>query len=171
MEFVSFEEMKKKEKDTEKSTHELMQHAGKAVAEEAKDHGKVVYVCGPGNNGGDGYSAYSHTKNAKVYPVTEPSSPAARKYSRKVRGKDFVETIERYDCIVDCLLGIGAKGEPREPIKSVVKKINKVNSFILSVDIPSGLGTETEVKSDLTVCLQHPKKGMEEKEFIVKKIW
>lgn len=163
--------MKEEEQKTEKSTSELMERAGKAIAEEARKHGKVVYVCGPGNNGGDGYSAHLETPGSKIYPVTDPGSATARKYSNKAKAIDFVETIESFDCIVDCLLGIGAEGKPREPIKSAIEKINSSDAFVLSVDVPSGLGTGTEVDADLTVCLQHPKRGMEGKEFVVKKIW
>ena len=43
------------------SGYELMEHAGAAVALEASRlaprHGRIVVMCGPGNNGGDGFVA------------------------------------------------------------------------------------------------------------------
>ncbi len=177
MKFVTPEEMREEEEKSGKSVIELMARAGKAVAEEVtrvmRERGfkSVVFVCGPGNNGGDGYAAALLIPEAKVYSVVPPKTEAARYYWSKIPKEKFVDEISGFDCIVDCLLGIGIKGEPREPIKSVIERINESKAYKISVDVPSGLGTKCEVKSDLVIAIQYPKVGLEGKNFVVKKIW
>ena len=163
--------MKQEELSSGKSVVELMANAGKTLASEATKHGSCVFVCGSGNNGGDGYAAVLLLPDAKLYPVTEPHSPASKHYAAKLPMEKITHSIDGFDCIVDCLLGTGITGEPREPIKSVIEEINRSEAFILSADVPSGLGTETEVNANLTICLQHPKQGMEQRKFVVKEIW
>ena len=52
-----------------------------------------------------------------------------------------------YDIIVDCMLGTGFSGIPREPIASLIKEINKAGeehgAFVISVDINSGMNGDT----------------------------
>ncbi len=56
------------------------------------------------------------------------------------------------DVAIDALLGIGAKGELREPVKSLVNFINSLKIFKISVDVPT-----PGVKADLTISF-HIKK-------------
>lgn len=73
-----------------------------------------------------------------------------------------------YDIIVDCMLGTGFSGIPREPIASLIKEINKAGeehgAFVISVDINSGMNGDTgeaeiAVVSDLTVSIGYLKTG------------
>lgn len=73
-----------------------------------------------------------------------------------------------YDIIVDCMLGTGFSGIPREPIASLIKEINKAGeehgAFVVSVDINSGMNGDTgeaeiAVVSDLTVSIGYLKTG------------
>jgi ADP-dependent NAD(P)H-hydrate dehydratase / NAD(P)H-hydrate epimerase len=68
------------------SVDELMERAGAAVAEAVWRYSAgqaVLVLCGPGNNGGDGYVAARHLKargaNVRVGAIREPRSPAAIK--------------------------------------------------------------------------------------------
>ena len=171
MRFLTAEQMKQEELSSGKSVVKLMASAGKAIADEAAKRGSCVFVCGSGNNGGDGYAAALLLSDARLYPATAPHSPAAKHYAAKFPPERITHSIEGFDCIVDCLLGTGIRGEPREPIKSIINEINNSGAFVLSADVPSGLGTPTEVQADLTISLQHPKAGMEQKRFVVKPIW
>ncbi|MCD6414150.1 MAG: NAD(P)H-hydrate epimerase [Candidatus Diapherotrites archaeon] len=177
MKFVTVEEMRAWEKG--KDHLQLMEHAGKAVAEELKKLMKqgvcsnIVFICGSGNNGGDCFTAARHLPDSKVYAPFETKTTEAEINREKLSPDRFVDSIDGFDCIVDCLLGIGIKGELREPIRGLVNEINarkKAGVFIVSVDVPTGIGTELEVDADLTICLGFPKQGMQGKKFVVKEL-
>lgn len=177
MKFVTPEEMREWEKG--KDHLQLMENAGKSVADELRklrEEGKckkIVFVCGSGNNGGDCFTAARYLPEAKVYAPFETKTREAQINRGRLSQDRFVDSLEGFDCIVDCLLGTGIKGELREPVKTLVEEINKRKKkgvFVVSVDVPTGLGTGLEVDADLTICLQFPKQGMQGKNFIVKKI-
>ena len=86
-----------------------------------------------------------------------------------------------YDIIVDCILGTGFSGTPREGIAETIEKINEAGAkgaFVVSADINSGMNgdtgeAETAVKSDLTVSIGYYKHGLfrgRSKELISKKV-
>ncbi len=63
------------------------------------------------------------------------------------------------------MLGSGAKGELREPYKSIVEKLNDLKAFRVAIDIPTGLDADTGsgstvFKADLTITLGEFKKGL-----------
>jgi NAD(P)H-hydrate epimerase len=82
--------------------------------------------------------------------------------------KDIEIEIKRSDILIDGLLGTGIKGTIKEPFSNVIDKINqqKTKSFILSVDIPSGLNPDTgeindkSVKADTTITFHRIKNGL-----------
>jgi NAD(P)H-hydrate epimerase len=166
----------------------LMENAGKSVVEVLKERlkikdKKVLIFCGIGNNGGDGFvcARYLAKEGAKVRVVLlgkedQIKTKEARKNLAMI--KDKIKSIEGLnvdsDIIIDAILGTGIKGELREPVKSVVNKINKSNAFKVSIDVPSGLDTETGrgycIKADLVVTFHGAKKGLEAFETVVKDI-
>ena len=58
-------------------------------------------------------------------------------------------------CVVDALLGTGAKGEPRSPMDEVIERLNASGTPILSVDLPSGLDADTGQPSRSTIRAAH----------------
>jgi NAD(P)H-hydrate epimerase len=59
------------------------------------------------------------------------------------------------------MLGIGLSGNLRQPYLEIVKKINNAkNKTIISVDVPTGLGTKTSVKPVYTITFHDVKNGM-----------
>jgi NAD(P)H-hydrate epimerase len=76
--------------------------------------------------------------------------------------------IEKSDIIIDGLIGTGIKGKLKEPYSSLIDKINhqESKSFILSVDIPSGLNPDTgeiedkSIKADVTITFHRIKHGL-----------
>ncbi len=52
---------------------------------------------------------------------------------------------------------MGMAGEPREPYKSTILKINETKAKKVCIDIPTGYGSEVSVKSDLTLSFHVPK--------------
>ena len=97
---------------------------------------RTLIVCGSGNNGGDGYALASIMANEKLdvclLRVSDRFSDDGLYYFEKcaekgvpvlVWGRDVVD-FGSYDVIVDCMLGTGFDGVPREPIASVIRGIN-----------------------------------------------
>lgn len=71
-----------------------------------------------------------------------------------------------YTGIIDCLLGTGSKGEPREPYASIIRSANHSGKDIIAADIPSGLNADTGevaehcIQAKVTVCLAFLKQGL-----------
>jgi NAD(P)H-hydrate epimerase len=157
---------------------ELMELAGKAVADVAlQDLGvrgkKVLVVCGTGNNGGDGFVAARylarecHVKVLLARPADQLATKEAQTNLQRLREVEILRGLERSeaamaeaDAIVDALLGIGVEGVLREPFGTLIREMNASGKPILSVDVPSGLGTDVAVKPTVTVALHDAKEGM-----------
>ena len=142
---------------------------------------KTLIVCGPGNNGGDGYALASIMKekdlDVTLLRVSEKFSEDGAYYFRQCTEKgvpvllydtDEVD-FKAYQIIVDCLLGTGFQGEPKDPIASVIGEINYAREtasvYVISVDINSGMNGDTgeaenAVVSDLTVSIGFYKTGL-----------
>ena len=146
----------------------------------------TVIFCGSGNNGGDGYALAEIMKDedldVTVVRVSEKFSEdgkyyfdrCAEKGVRMMMYEEFLSGIKamsesesQYDIIVDCMLGTGFSGVPREPIAGAIGLINKAGedgAFVVAVDINSGMNGDTgeavlAVKSDLTVSIGYYKHG------------
>ncbi|MHB8395661.1 MAG: NAD(P)H-hydrate dehydratase [Thermoplasmataceae archaeon] len=154
----------------------LMDSAGKAVAEYVLTnyHGKqrVLIVCGPGNNGGDGFVAGSYLESkadVTVLPLvsTEMYSGDARKamlrYTGRISATDsIVDEIDRTDLILDCIFGTGIGKEPSGIYREAIELINASGKETVSVDVPSGLGRATVIKPHCTITFHDFKEGMSE---------
>jgi NAD(P)H-hydrate epimerase len=158
----------------------LMENAGKGVADfitkELKIKQKnILFFCGLGNNGGDGFVAARYL--SKKYHVTvflvgkrsDIKTDISKNNFKKLNVKIFdiknIESIEnlisKNEIIIDSMLGIGLTGKLRDPYKKIVRKINlKKDKLILSVDIPTGLGTDISIKPRYTVTFHDAKEGM-----------
>lgn len=110
---------------------------------------RVSIVCGPGNNGGDGYViaalAAKAGLEAQLIQQGEPRSADARAALTGAReaGAKLIPyhagALGDTDVVVDALLGIGLSNEPRAPFTQIITEMNAVDAPCLSVDIPSGL--------------------------------
>ncbi len=148
----------------------LMDNAGRAVARLVKSlkPRKVVVACGSGNNGGDGYTAASILLmdgiSVECCPVSPPATALCKKkYKAFVNSKGKVVDeikFEKYDVVVDALLGVGVSGPPRDRYLSIIERINGSGKMVISVDVPSGFPSQHSVKSDFTVTMQFQKEGM-----------
>lgn len=154
----------------------LMENAGWALAQEISSRfGKgtglrIAILCGMGNNGGDGFvAARALTKENKVkvllaYPPAGIRTAEARANFEKIEDIHKVfqgDDLSHYDIIIDAIVGVGAQGELRDQYKEMVKAINAVKRPVISVDIPSGLGTTVAVKPTITVTFHALKEGMD----------
>lgn len=154
---------------------QLMENAGKAIAEEISsklDSGKVIIFAGTGNNGGDGFVAARHLKNfsVEIYLMGDVKTDIAKKNLEICREagipiKDEVPESIDADIVVDAMLGTGVRGRLREPYATAVEIINDSKSFIVAVDVPTGLNPDTGeyedvVKADITVTFHKAKPGL-----------
>ncbi|MFH1393651.1 MAG: NAD(P)H-hydrate epimerase [Candidatus Micrarchaeota archaeon] len=160
---------------------ELMEKAGRECArlivEKAGPGKKIVILCGPGNNGGDGLvcARYLSENNdvSLVLPI-EPKTDAAKENLEKAKGtpvkfvpfKNAGPILESAEIAVDALLGIGAKGGLRSPIKEACQLFNSSEAFKISIDVPTGMDADTGERDenaalpDATICIQSPKTGV-----------
>jgi hydroxyethylthiazole kinase-like uncharacterized protein yjeF len=126
----------------------LMDRAGLAVALEAAEVGagygrRVVVLCGPGNNGGDGYVAarYLHRRGAavQVRALTEPKTEVAQRAAEAARRAGVsisgLGMPGREDLVVDALFGGGF----RHGLPDAVAPWFSTSAPVVSVDVPSGL--------------------------------
>lgn len=82
--------------------------------------------------------------------------------------KEIEMEIQKSDIIIDGLLGTGIKGKIKDPYSDIIDFINKQKSksFILAVDIPSGLNPDTgeitdkSIKADVTITFHRIKQGL-----------
>jgi ADP-dependent NAD(P)H-hydrate dehydratase / NAD(P)H-hydrate epimerase len=128
---------------------ELMQRAGRAVAEHAlrrfPDARRFGAVCGGGANGGDGRIALEVLRAA---------------------GREAQEGLEG-DVLIDALFGTGFHGEPRPEAAALIEQMNGSGVPVVAVDLPSGVNADTgeiegtAVRADLTVTMHGRKVGLE----------
>jgi hydroxyethylthiazole kinase-like uncharacterized protein yjeF len=168
---------------------QLMENAGKSVAAEIASRFKpketrVTVVCGTGGNGGDGFVAARHLAclGFRVDVILAGKSAdivdeaALKNWLALQALKDTVASHEIYDStlikgfeadvVVDALLGIGLKGSLRPPIMQLVKHINGMKALRISVDVPTGIDSDSgkvlgdAVKADVTVTFHRMKAGL-----------
>ncbi|WP_456368539.1 NAD(P)H-hydrate dehydratase [Geoglobus sp.] len=155
---------------------QLMENAGKSIADEILkrfSRGKVVIFAGSGNNGGDGFVAARFLREFEVDVVLAgnvKSDLARRNLDILKRAGYGIHSWDDYefhgaDVVIDALLGTGFRGQLRKPYDEIVDAINSSDSFVVSVDVPSGLNADTgecevAVRADLTVTFHRPKPGL-----------
>lgn len=153
----------------------LMDNAGAIIADyifkNHKNNTRIAFVCGSGNNGGDGYVASSllleEGFDLTVFQSSMPTSAIAKdKHAQLDRVTKNISELEAYkdktDILVDCLLGSGIQGIPRPPYDKYIEVMNSFES-IISVDVPSGIGSEYAIIPDVTITFHDYKKEMTEK--------
>lgn len=114
---------------------------------------KIVIACGSGNNGGDGYAMARHLYNAgcsvTILAQAEPRRGSdAEANARIAIGMGLepvgdISVLSKADLVVDALLGTGLDRPVNEAIAKVIHAINKTTGQTLSVDVPSGLDSDT----------------------------
>lgn len=172
----------------------LMENAGSAAAEliltqfaEPGTRG-VCVVAGIGNNAGDGFVVARHLHNhgtrVTVLHCGDPDKIQGDALTNLRIIQNMHLPIIRIDqfephqlagavrkhagaagLIVDAMLGTGAVGPPREPIRTVIETVNDLGKTVIALDIPSGLDCDTgkplerAVRAAHTVTFAAMKKG------------
>tara|TARA_B100000287_G_scaffold274956_1_gene258990 strand:+ start:6626 stop:8146 length:1521 start_codon:yes stop_codon:yes gene_type:complete len=137
----------------------LMENAGKQIAHicsqliKENSFKKILILCGPGNNGGDGYFAGHYLKkNCKgidifsetpVSNLTGDAKKALKVFSQKIKTRLSADDINGYDMIIDAFFGAGLSRPLSKKISNIIKWIQQANKFVVAVDIPSGINGDT----------------------------
>lgn len=170
----------------------LMENAGRGAAEHIAHEmragqERVVFLCGPGNNGGDAFVAARHLHNSGVelelyatHAASAPGSDAA--WARGVAqrmglvarsigsAEELARWRERFDgpvLLVDALLGTGAQGEPRGALAACLRTVAAARPRLrIALDLPSGLDADSGLahpdcfQADLTLTFAARKPGL-----------
>lgn len=164
----------------------LMENAGMRCVEEILSEFpdvsglKIGIFCGKGNNGGDGFVIARHLDrlgaDVDVFAIcgTEFSHDAKINYNilentgcTVMGNTEYPEyEIPMYDIVIDAILGTGINGALSGDIADTVEAINRNARYIVAVDVPSGMNSDTGsvvgecIKADMTVTFAAYKKGM-----------
>src|SRR3954451_7203660 len=167
----------------------LMENAGRQVVAameatyEAQLEGRVAVLCGRGNNGGDGFvvarTLMQRGIDASVFvvgPIAEVRGDA--KTNLEILGRLGITVVEINDeqswelhfseiaqctLIVDAIFGTGLKNALSGMLETVVADVNASDIPIVSIDLPSGLSSDTPhlvgdcIDASMTVTLGAPK--------------
>ncbi len=160
----------------------LMERAGSAVAARIREfftRRKVIVLAGSGNNGGDGVVAarelFNSGWNVKVLLIgkKEKLSPdcrnqlnIARKIGLPMQFRTKITSADLHSAlVVDALLGTGLNKDVKGAAAEAIAFLTDSESPVVSVDIPSGISSDTgqvmgsAVKADYTVTFGLPKRG------------
>ncbi len=145
---------------------ELMEHAGKAVADAAIDltrgpDTRIAVLCGPGNNGGDGFVAARHLRDrgfdVRVFLLGDKSAlkgdaaAMARRWPLPIRPAS-PDALQSMHLVVDALFGAGLSRPLDGDAAELVEAVNASRLPVVAVDVPSGLdGTSGEARG---VCIE-----------------
>ncbi|KAF8111943.1 hypothetical protein N665_0070s0013 [Sinapis alba] len=166
------------------SVDQLMELAGLSVATSVaevykpSEYSRVLAICGPGNNGGDGLVAARHLhhfgyKPSVCYPKRTPKSLYTGLVTQLeslsvpfVSVDDLPQDLSKdFDVIIDAVFGFSFHGAPRPPFDDIIRRLLSLQKrpVIVSVDIPSGWHVEEGdhegggIKPDMLVSLTAPK--------------
>lgn len=160
----------------------LMERAGLAVASRIKTlfpSKRVVALCGGGNNGGDGLVAARDlfnrgfkvlvivtAKKDRLAPDCSVQYRIARKFGVPVEFRKTVSEKELHGAVViDAIFGTGLTRPVTNDLCELFSLLNASEAPVLSVDIPSGVSSDTgeilggAVMADYTVTFGLPKRG------------
>ncbi|HEX2793764.1 MAG TPA: NAD(P)H-hydrate dehydratase [Croceicoccus sp.] len=134
--------------------HELMQRAGRGAADYVwrmaagapEGHG-VTVLCGPGNNGGDGYVIAEAIRErggqVQVVAAREPGTDAARRAASLYRGPVVAAEQARGWILVDCLFGSGLNRALSAELDTMLAGLAHRHHRAVAIDVPSGVNTDT----------------------------
>ncbi len=168
----------------------LMENAGRSIVELMKktipelNEKKVLVVAGKGNNGGDGFVIARHLHNigvsVSVWLIGKRSqlkgdakTNSIIAFNQKIpifeiNEKNFNSknhSLSHSNVVVDAIFGTGLTKRVSGFYEKIIKKINSSKKFVVSVDIPSGIDSDSGeligpcIKSNLTAALAFPKRS------------
>lgn len=133
---------------------DLMERAGAALAEAAWLHAggmPALILCGPGNNGGDGYVAARHLAQrgvqVRVAALDEPRTEVARWAAGEWGGviEPLLASTRPAPLLIDCLFGTGLKNGLEPRAQRPLHALSAVARLMVACDLPSGVESDTGV--------------------------
>ena len=137
----------------------LMQRAGEAACAAVRRHWPaaraIAVLCGPGNNGGDGYVVARLAQAAGLDVRTlAVSDPGSLRGDAAIAWRDFTAAggrteafragaFERADLVVDALLGTGFRRPLAGEFRAAIELLNRAARPVLALDVPSGLDADS----------------------------
>ena len=141
---------------------QMMENAGMAAYAELQKQfpqpGRLLVVCGKGNNGGDGFvmarAAAKEGWNVTVL-LAEGGPKTADAITNRERLRSLPVSIgsdcapleqQHFDAVVDALYGTGFHGALRPSglaACGLMNRLHRSGAFVLAVDLPSGINTDT----------------------------
>jgi hydroxyethylthiazole kinase-like uncharacterized protein yjeF len=133
------------------SVEQLMERAGAALAEAAYRFAgplPALILCGPGNNGGDGYVAARHLGSrgveVRVAAISEPKSEAAKWALSEWNGpvEQLSESTASAPLLIDALFGTGLKRGLDETAARQLRRLAEDAVASVACDVPSGVQSD-----------------------------
>ncbi|MEF9958577.1 MAG: NAD(P)H-hydrate dehydratase [Niameybacter sp.] len=165
----------------------LMEQAASRLFEYVVAHHKgkrILILCGPGNNGGDGLALARQLVCLGGMQVRIGLATTLDKLSKDgkcyyaiceklgipcvnvlIDRKQQEEHMEWAEVIVDGIFGTGLTRNVEGDLAMLLQQVNKVNAFKLSIDMPSGIACDTgdvlgeAIRADCTITFQMGKVG------------
>ncbi len=156
----------------------LMENAGRTATElmtQLGCRGRVLVLCGNGNNAGDGLVIARHLDISSIavqviaagdpdqwqgdtatnYAVVRASGIPLVRWQEGPSAAQQKALFDGAAWIVDALLGTGARGAPRAPMDTLIRLANQARAQRFAVDIPSGLDGDTGEPAEPTFRADH----------------
>jgi NAD(P)H-hydrate epimerase len=169
---------KAEELSVARGTHnffDLMLIAGGAVAQAAHGcfpQGRILVLCGTGNNGGDGYVAAQSLlqagRDVRVAALGAPATGDAQKAAALWRGETLPATpalLDQADLVIDALFGTGLTRPIKGLAAQLVEAVASRALPVVAADLPSGICGDTgrvlgcAMKAAVTVTFFRKKRG------------
>ncbi len=132
------------------SVDKLMQCAGRGAGEWVRRMAagrSVTVLCGPGNNGGDGWVIAEYLRKAgnavRVIEAREAATDAARTAKALYRGAvSATDNTLHADVLVDCLFGSGLTRALPDDLCTLLTGLAKRHALRVAIDVPSGVDSD-----------------------------
>ena len=179
MEYASKEQMEEIDRIAPKkyglTISRMMENAAYHIADYIRqnfDQDQTITVyAGKGNNGGDALAAARrlHNWGFEVKLRIESELDGIRKEEFEILRKlgiEPVSEVENSDVVLDGMIGYNLDGEPRTPFDSMIREINKLETYVVSIDVPSGFDLDNgefldpSVTPDAVLTLAAPFQGL-----------
>ena len=137
---------------------------------------RILAICGPGNNGGDGVAAgrilFSQGYRVAILFIGEEHKCSPQMKAQLEMAKNLGIPLENrnklseYNIIIDALFGVGLSKPVTGVFEEIIRELNESHNIVYSVDLPSGISAENgavmnvAVKADETVTFGHNKIGL-----------